>query len=386
MKNIAIFTLLIALSSFSCSSTLPKGIDIQNIFNNKTPHEKYADKVDETPEGSLWLAASEKALIQPQSIKLPYRQHGYFHADKPRSMGIQFNAKFGERLTFNLTKKTGTDLVVYADLYKQDGSGSAHLLSADTASSEFSFDVEETGTYVLRLQPELYQAGSYNLSISIGPSLDFPVSGNKAKAGSFWGASRDGGKRKHEGIDIFATKLTPAIAAADGYITGVKEGGIGGKVVWMKTDNMDVHLYYAHLDKQLVHVGQSVKKGDTLGLVGNTGNARYTPSHLHFGVYTFRGPVGPLPFVDKAVKTAPAVPEKNLKTLLTLIKSQKTKSGSLVKANTELVPLAVTSKGYLVELPDGNTMQAPFTSVKATKLSVESIATGTATESEPKKS
>jgi hypothetical protein len=42
----------------------------------------------------------------------------------------------------------------------QDSNGNAHLLSADTASSGFSFEVEETGTYVLSLQPELYHAGT----------------------------------------------------------------------------------------------------------------------------------------------------------------------------------------------------------------------------------
>jgi murein DD-endopeptidase MepM/ murein hydrolase activator NlpD len=64
--------------------------------------------------------------------------------------------------------------------------------------------------------------GEYTLSVSVGPSLGFPVSGNKASIGSFWGDNRDGGKRSHEGVDIFAAKLTPAIAAADGVVTGVR--------------------------------------------------------------------------------------------------------------------------------------------------------------------
>ncbi|MDQ3847135.1 MAG: M23 family metallopeptidase, partial [Bacteroidota bacterium] len=153
-------------------------------------------------------------------------------------------------------------------------------------------------------------------------------------------------------------------------ISGVREGGIGGKTVWLKLNNKSVFLYYAHLDKQLVQEGQFVKKGDVVGLVGNTGNAQYTPSHLHFGVYTFAGPVDPLPFVNRTVKTAPAVPDKNLTGTLKLTKAQKTKEGILVKANTLLVPLAVTIKGYIAELPDGDLIQAPFTSVQAVKQSV----------------
>ncbi len=216
----------------------------------------------------------KKALEDPQLIQLPYRQHGYFHPDKPRALGLQFNATQGERLTFTVTKKTGTKLPLYADIFKSDGS--THLLAADTASSQFSFDVTETGTFILRLQPELFRTGEYSLSVSVGPSLAFPVSGDKAKVQSFWGAARDGGKRKHEGIDIFAPKRTPAIAAADGFIIGVRDGGIGGKVVYLRPKDKNMHFYYAHLDEQLVRESQVVNQGDVIGLVGNTGNAQTT--------------------------------------------------------------------------------------------------------------
>lgn len=365
MKNITSLLLLIALAGTSCSSV------VHDIFGKPTPHEKYAEKLDdkdldETPEGRLWLAASKKAPEDPQVISLPYRQYGYFHADKPRAVGLQFSAKFGERITFSLAKKEGTKLAIYADVFKQDGSDEP-LVSADTATTQFSFDAQETGTYVLRLQPELYHTGEYSLSVSVGSSLDFPVSGKKANVGSVWGDSRDGGKRRHEGIDIFAPKLTPALAAADGYVTGVREGGIGGKTVWLRPNDKNIFLYYAHLDKQLVQEGQFVKKGDVVGLAGNTGNAKHTLAHLHFGVYTYSGPVDPLPFVNRTVKTAPAVPAKSLMGSLKLTKAQKTKEGVWVKANTVLVPLAVNLKGYIVELPDGDVMQTPFASVQVVK-------------------
>ncbi len=365
MKPFIFAGLLISLFGYSCGST------VRNIFNNKTPHEAFADDLDDnnldkTPEGRQWLAASQLALQDAQTIPLPYRHQGFFGRDKSRALALEFKAKQGERITFDLTKKDSLPFVIFADVFRQGETGSP-LLSADTASSKFSFNADATGTYVLRLQPQLFHAGSYNLSISVGPSLNFPVSGTKAHAGSFWGADRDGGKRRHEGIDIFAPKLTPAVAAADGYVSGVREGGIGGKTVWLRATDQNVYLYYAHLDKQLVQEGQEVKKGDVVGLVGNTGNAKYTPAHLHFGVYTHNGPVDPFPFVNKAVKTAPAVPQKNLDVALKLIKSQKDRTGALVAANTILVPLAVTSKMYIAELPDGNIIQTPFASVKTVK-------------------
>jgi len=78
-------------------------------------------------------------------------------------------------------------------------------------------------------------------------------------------------------------------------VTRVQTTGLGGKQVWLR-DAMGHNFYYAHLDSQLVREGQQVAPGDTLGLVGNTGNARTTPPHLHFGIYQ-RGPHDPWPFV-----------------------------------------------------------------------------------------
>lgn len=365
MKNTFAIIMLIALVSASCKSTLA------SIFGNKTAREQYEDKLDDkdldkTPIGRQWLAASKTALEDPQTVQMPYKHIGYFQLDKPRALGLKFNAKRGEQLTFTITKKESSNFVLFADLFKQDGSETALLLSADTATSQFQYAIDEAGSYVLRLQPELFRTGEYTLSVSVGPSLHFPVGANKGKIGSFWGASRDGGKRSHEGVDIFAPKGTPAVASADGIVTGVKEAGIGGKVVWLRPLDRNITLYYAHLDKQLVREGQQVKKGEVLGTVGNTGNAKHTPSHLHFGVYTSSGPIDPLPFVQQTTKNPAAVASKPLNNYLRLTKTQKLGEAGSVKANTLLVPLAVTAKGYIAELPEGRIISTPFASVQTT--------------------
>ena len=57
--------------------------------------------------------------------------------------------------------------------------------------------------------------------------------------------------------------------------------------------------YYAHLERPAVTTGEHVTVGDVVGYVGNTGNARTTPPHLHFGIYRRgEGPIDPLPFVQ----------------------------------------------------------------------------------------
>jgi murein DD-endopeptidase MepM/ murein hydrolase activator NlpD len=136
---------------------------------------------------------------------------------------------------------------------------------------------------------------------SLSRSLTFPVAGKKAKVGSFWGAERDGGKRKHEGIDIFAKKGTPVVAVCDGIIVSSGNTPRGGKTLWLQPVHHSWKAYYAHLDQKKVKPGQVVKKGQPIGTVGNTGNAKYTPSHLHFGIYkTFGGAMNPLPFVKNS--------------------------------------------------------------------------------------
>jgi murein DD-endopeptidase MepM/ murein hydrolase activator NlpD len=139
-----------------------------------------------------------------------------------------------------------------------------------------------------------------NASPEAASSLVFPVAGKKARIGSFWGAARDGGSRKHEGIDIFAARKTPVVAVADGFVSVITTSGRGGKTIWLRSPDHQMTFYYAHLDKQFVKTGDNVKKGQIIGHVGNTGNARLTPPHLHFGIYTYSGAIDPLPFVKKS--------------------------------------------------------------------------------------
>ncbi len=354
--------LFIALISFSCNAPS------LGIFTKKTLHEKHAETVEDrykkTPEGRQWLDASTSAIDNPYPVSIPYKQHGSFLTDRSRAMGLEFAAKRGEQVRISIERKSGGPFVLFADLFRKEALKKELVFAADTSELSFFVNVDEAGDYVLRLQPELFHSGDYTVSITAGPSLTFPVSGNKAKAGSFWGAARDGGKRKHEGVDIFAPKGTPVIASADGIITSVKEGGIGGKTVWLRPSDRNISLYYAHLDEQSVQAGQRVKKGDLIGTVGNTGNARTTPPHLHFGVYGYGGATDPWPFVNKTVKQPAAVPKKKLDQYLQLTKAHKTLNGVAIKSKTIMIPLAVNAKGYVAELPGGELVQTPFNIVK----------------------
>ena len=141
---------------------------------------------------------------------------------------------------------------------------------------------------------------------AIAKALVFPVAG-KSNIGSYWGDERDGGVRRHEGIDIFSARGTAVVAVADGYVIEVTEDGIGGKSITIQSDEYSWRSYYAHLDEQKVSRGQLVKKGQLIGTVGNSGNAKTTTPHLHFGIYDGNAAIDPLPYVQTSPKLAAPV-------------------------------------------------------------------------------
>ncbi len=100
-----------------------------------------------------------------------------------------------------------------------------------------------------------------------------------------WGAARSQG-RSHEGIDIIVPRGTKVLSATEGLVADLRNNNLGGKVIWIMGPAGSWH-YYAHLDghKRGLQVGDYVKKGDVIGYVGNTGNARHTAPHLHYGIY-----------------------------------------------------------------------------------------------------
>lgn len=136
-----------------------------------------------------------------------------------------------------------------------------------------------------------------------GRALRMPVVGVRSMdLDDSWHAPRDGGARVHTGIDIFAPKGTSIVAVADGIISYVGDQPKGGHCLWLTTES-GTSFYYAHLDRWApgLYEGMEVQAGDLLGFVGNTGNARTTPSHLHFAINQNDEMVNPYPVLTRAV-------------------------------------------------------------------------------------
>jgi murein DD-endopeptidase MepM/ murein hydrolase activator NlpD len=132
--------------------------------------------------------------------------------------------------------------------------------------------------------------------------LLMPVAGAQVgRITDTWGAPRPGGRR-HQGQDIFAKKGTAVFSATRGYVVRVGSNALGGNALVIAGAG-GRRYYYAHLERFApdLWLGKPVTPETIIGFVGNTGNASRTPPHLHFAMYTARGPSDPLPLLrDRA--------------------------------------------------------------------------------------
>ncbi len=314
--------LLLTFACKSCSGISSGFKKITDAITSPTAREVYAREFrDNRPVYDSWEAAYTTSLRDSLEVTLPYGEKGSFAPYQNTVYSYTLQMQEGEVLTAEVAADS-INQRIFMDVYAWDGIAWKKTDNNEPLHHAIEYAIEETSLYKLIIQPEISANSNFFISINKKPAYGFPVAGKGNSAiMSFWGVERDGGKRTHEGIDIFAKKGTPVVAATDGTIGFTGERGIGGKQVWLREGLFGNSLYYAHLDAIAVESGVRVKAGDTLGFVGNTGNAQFTPPHLHFGIYK-NGAVNPLPFVYETENIAAAQFPTNSKSGVQKIKSK----------------------------------------------------------------
>ncbi len=124
---------------------------------------------------------------------------------------------------------------------------------------------------------------------SIVPSQGFITSRFGYRMSPFTGT-----KRMHKGLDIAAATGTKIVAPADGKIVFADRDGAYGLCVEVDHGN-GIKTRYAHMSKISAKSGSMIKRGELIGLVGNTG--RSTGAHLHYEVMVNGVHTDPLAYI-----------------------------------------------------------------------------------------
>lgn len=361
-KHIIVLGFILCLFASACNNRALK------IFKSSSARSQYLNTLDgsgigATKIGSEWKRASQEVLLDAATLEFPVTIQGSFLSKSinARAWKIQLEQGASVNIHVNWQARDSSELIV--DLL--EGPEWSELVSYSAQDDSVKFEADKSGDYLLRIQPELFGEGNFQVMIyGVATYAVFPVQGKNSRAiQSKWHDPRDGGRREHEGVDIFAARGTPVLAPVDGVVTAVRDRGLGGKQVWVRDNTRNWNLYFAHLDSQLVRNLQRVSPGDTLGLVGNTGNARTTPPHLHFGIYQ-NGAINPYPAIETNFQIASPLPVRTLSSVMKVSVSQanlraqpNTKSPviSELEANEPVFLEAETSEWFQVKTVDGKT-------------------------------
>tara|TARA_R110002020_G_scaffold254617_1_gene468369 strand:- start:52983 stop:54281 length:1299 start_codon:yes stop_codon:yes gene_type:complete len=363
MKSHQLFLAICASLILSISSCNNQTL---RIFKASSARTKYLNTlqssgISSTKIGMEWQSSATEVLSNAPQLEVPVALQGSFKSKSIEAKAWRIQLEKGASINIMVHWQARDSSKLIVDFLAEPDW--KELNSFATQNDSVKLEADDTGFYLLRIQPELLGEGNFQVRINGTPTYEtFPVQGKNSSAiQSVWGDVRDGGKRSHEGVDIFAPRGTPVIAPVPGVVTAVRDRGLGGKQVWLRDPERDWNLYFAHLDSQLVSNLQRVLPGDTLGLVGNTGNARTTAPHLHFGIYQ-SGAINPSPAIENVFKTADILPERQLPTFMSVntsqanLRSAPTTSSEMVeqlKDDTPVIILSATSDWYQVQTFDG---------------------------------
>lgn len=237
---------------------------IQNDFNNKSHNEQIVASAlkplnqngmkqeDESKKVTGYLVSKSSTIKNSDNQKIATKKD--VTTEQPKL------AKTYENTESSRNKTEDEDL----DLTKEPASGTTSEMAKKVAIGSNSFKVSSP-----------LDSGQF----------DWPVEG---KVLSRYGKI---GNRFNDGINIAAPLGTPVVAAAEGKVIYIGENIEGyGNLVIIKHEN-DYMTAYAHLKDVVVERGAKVKRGESIGTIGQSGNI--SQSQLHFSIRKGRKTINP---------------------------------------------------------------------------------------------
>lgn len=237
-----------------------------------------------TSSGNAAGAGVSSAIFRSRDVMIAQR--------KTRLIGAVVDVDQGSLTELAELRSTlGTSAL---ELLRRTGVVDTSIRRAEVAAVEFDADVDQA-----RIELEAFKAGSEIYVDGVVFPIGGPYSVPLINSFGFPRMPGTPDAHAHQGIDIFAPRGTPLVAAERGVVGRVGIGRLGGLKLWLRGES-GADWYYAHLDGFApgLHNGQVVEAGELLGYVGNTGNAVGTPPHLHLEIHPNGGAaVNPYPLM-----------------------------------------------------------------------------------------
>jgi murein DD-endopeptidase MepM/ murein hydrolase activator NlpD len=262
---------------------------------------------------------SKLAELESQSsgtrAKLKARALAIFAGDDLQQIDWVLDAKNANALTRNLefvSQSQQRDRSLLDDFDEQNDALLAAQRDLDAIRDERQIELETVLAEQSALTDALQKMQAELASISSGAAIAlggfyFPVTPPFNFADTFGAPRMTGTKYEHthEGTDVFGAFGSPVLAVSRGVIVRMGVAKLGGNKLWLKSVD-GTEYYYAHLSAFVEGTtdGSVVEAGDIIGFLGDSGNAKGTPPHVHFEVHPGgEGPVNPFPFLDAVRKS-----------------------------------------------------------------------------------
>jgi murein DD-endopeptidase MepM/ murein hydrolase activator NlpD len=292
--TLALFSLFFGLSSASAQTRARRARAEQEKSSKRVNDKK---KVDD--KNRLTLATREKKRVEDKQRTTVASNRRPITTEKKRPTVVETPARVSDnQVTQNpLVRKTA---LTYAPKAPDQTVKRPVLVNDITVVSRVSD--KPTDPIILSTASKSSLASA--TIPSIWPVMGSLRSGVGVRSNPFGGSSTE----FHKGQDIAAPMGTPVIATADGNITiaGWQRGY--GWVVYIDHGN-GITTRYGHLSRIDVAVGQPIRRGEQLGLVGSTG--RSTGPHLHYEVRINGQPVSPLLYLPATNALSSARPQSD---------------------------------------------------------------------------
>jgi murein DD-endopeptidase MepM/ murein hydrolase activator NlpD len=274
------------------------GAESLNDFGVRMKLIEGAAKQDTSTIAEAAKTRSETTALQQQLLADEQEQKALLASMSDQTKSLTSNFTKAQELEAKLAADRAAALKAEQEkAAKAAAAAKAKTEAAKKTAAAAALAVPTPTTVVKALASPSPSAGPVKLAagpaVPVGTKGFCPVNGPVSFTDT-WGAPRSGGRR-HQGVDMFAAMRTPAAAIVDGVLLRRETSSLGGMSVYLKGNNGNEY-FYTHLSGYSdVAPGQKVSAGQTIGYVGDSGNASGGPPHLHFEIRQGGVPINPTP-------------------------------------------------------------------------------------------